>query len=300
MVTDVTETGMKEREKQLRSQNFRSNLSLFFGNKKAVFGTCLLLFFVIVALFGPAVYKYNHNKYAIGPRIGAPTTQYVLGFDEMGRDVMGEIIYGTRASFMIGIFVTLLIVLVGSTIGIVTGYYGGMRDIVLMRITEAFMLIPSLPLILTLAAIIGQKFSNIILILGLTGWTGTARLVRSQTLTIKQRNYVERAKSLGAPDIYIMFRHILPNVFPIIFSNIVLLVQGTIITESTLAFLGIGDPTIPTWGQLLRSARVESAISTGSWWMFVPAGVCIVLLGSSFVFMGYGFDEILNPKLRKR
>lgn len=297
---EMTSEQMHAREKELKRQKRNTNLKLFFGNGRAVFGTILLLIFILLAIFGPVIYHYDHQEYFLGQRIGAPNAEYKLGFDEMGRDVLGAIIYGARASLAIGFFVTLLIVLVGTTIGIASGYYGGLMDIVLMRITEAFMMVPSLPLMLTLAAIFGQKFSNIILILGLTGWPSTARLIRSQTLSIKSRNYVERARALGASGAYIMKRHILPNVFPLIFSEIILLVQNAILAEATLAFLGIGDPTIPTWGQLLRSARIQGAITTGSWWLFIPAGLCIVLLASSFVFIGYGFDEILNPKLRKR
>ncbi|MEG2939468.1 MAG: ABC transporter permease, partial [Oscillospiraceae bacterium] len=255
----MNEQEMLERGKQLKRDKRNKNLKLFFGNKRAVFGVVLLTIFILLALVGPLVYNYEHDGYFLGQRLGAPNSEYKLGFDEMGRDVFGAIIYGARASLAIGFFVTLLIVLVGTTFGIAAGYYGGLLDIILMRITEAFMLIPTKPRILTLAAIMGQKFSNIILILGLTGWTGTARLVRSQTLSIKQRNYVERARSIGASGFYIMRRHILPNVFPLIFSNIILLVQNAIISESTLAFLGVGDPTIPTWGQLLRSAREQGA-----------------------------------------
>lgn len=295
MVMDI-----RAREKELRSQAWRKNFKLFFGNKRAVFGVCLLGLFLILAFVGPMVYEYQHDQYFLGPRIGAPTEEFKLGFDEMGRDVFGAVVYGTRASLAIGVFVALLIVLIGTTVGIAAGYYGGVIDIVLMRVTEVFMLIPSMPLIMTIAAIVGQNFTNIIVILGVTGWTSTARLVRAQTLSIKQRNYVERAKSIGASDFYIMRKHIMPNVFPLVFSNIILLVQNSIILESTLAFLGIGDPTIPTWGQLLRSARESGAISAGYWWLFIPAGICLVGLAASFVFIGYGFDEILNPKLRRR
>jgi peptide/nickel transport system permease protein len=295
---ELKQLKIEERAKKIKK--IVTNLKLFFGSRKAVFGFFLLMVFIAFAAIGPVVYEYHHDGYALGKRLQAPNDKYALGLDELGRDVMGAVIYGARASLAIGFFVTLLIVIVGSFIGILTGYFGGIIDIILMRVTEAFMLVPFMPLVLTLSAIIGQRFSNIIIILGLTSWPGTARLVRSQTLTIKQRNYVERARSLGASSAYIMFRHILPNVFPLIFSEIILLVQGAIIAESTLAFLGIGDPSIPTWGQLLRSAREQGSILVGSWWLFVPAGICIFLLASSFVFISYGFDEILNPKLRKR
>jgi len=300
METNQNIEKLKNREKELKRQKLKKNIKIFFSNKRAVFGVIILLIFVLMALIGPIFYEYDHAVYFLGPRVGNPDEGFKLGFDELGRDVLGAVIYGTRASLAIGFFVTFIIVVIGATFGIAAGYYGGIFDIIVMRITEAFMLIPTLPLMLTLAAIIGQKFSNIILILGLTGWTSTARLVRSQTLSIKQRNYVERAKAIGASDLYIMVKHILPNVFPLIFSNIILLVQNSIISESTLAFLGVGDPTIPTWGQLLRSAREQGAISTGAWWLFIPAGLCLVILASSFVFIGYGFDEIFNPKLRRR
>lgn len=291
---------LKEREKELKRQKIKLNIKLFFSNKKAVFGVVILVFFLLMAILGPLVYEYDHYQYFLGSRVGGPTEEYKLGFDELGRDVLGAVIYGTRASLIIGVVVTLIIVFIGATLGISAGYIGGLYDIIVMRITEAFSIIPTIPLILTLSAIIGQDFKNIVIILGLTGWPSTVRLVRSQTLSIKQRNYVERAKAVGASNTYIMFKHIFPNVLPLIFSNIILLVQNAIISESTLAFLGVGDPTIPTWGQLLRSAREEGAISAGSWWLFIPAGICLVLLASSFVFIGYGFDEINNPKLRRR
>lgn len=291
---------LRKQERALRIRNLRKNISLFFGNKRAVFGVCLLAFFLLVAFVGPLVYEYDHEGYFLGPRIGKPTEHFKLGFDELGRDVFGAIVYGTRASLAIGIFVALIVVIIGTAFGIAAGYYGGVIDIILMRVTEVFMLIPSMPLIMTFAAIMGQSFVNIIIILGITSWTSTARLVRAQTMSIKQRSYVERAQSIGASDFYIMRKHILPNVFPLVFSNIILQVQNAIISESTLAFLGIGDPTIPTWGQLLRSARENGAISSGYWWLFIPAGICLVGLASSFVFIGYGFDEILNPKLRRR
>jgi len=291
---------LRKREKELKRKKLKNNIKLFFSNKRAVFGVSILAFFILMAVIGPLVYDYDHFKYFLGPRVGKPTEEYRLGFDELGRDVFGAVIYGTRASLAIGIFVTLIIVFIGATLGISAGYFGGLYDIVIMRITEAFSIIPTIPLILALSAVIGQSFQNIIIILGLTGWPSTVKLVRAQTLSIKQRNYVERARAVGASNVYIMAKHILPNVFPLIFSNIILLVQNAIITESTLAFLGVGDPTIPTWGQLLRSAREQGAISAGSWWLFIPAGVCLVLLASSFVFIGYGFDEINNPRLRRR
>lgn len=296
----LMEAELKRQEKELRRRKRKANLALFFGNKRAVFGVCLLSFFVIMGFIVPLFYPYDHMGYFLGDRFGKPDAQYVFGFDEMGRDVLGILIYGTRASLIIGVAVTLIVTVIGTAVGVSSGYFGGLYDTIVMRVTEAFMMIPTLPLMMVLAAIVGQKFSNIIWILGLTGWTSTARLVRAQTLSIRQRNYVERARAIGASNIYIMFRHVLPNVFPLIFAELILTVQNAILSEATLAFLGIGDTTLPTWGQLLRSAREVGAVSSGVYWLFIPAGLCIVLLASSFVFIGYGFDEILNPKLRRR
>ena len=165
---------LRKQERALRIRNLKKNFSLFFGNKRAVFGVCLLVFFLLVAFVGPLVYEYDHEGYFLGPRIGKPDEQFKLGFDELGRDVFGAIVYGTRASLAIGIFVALIVVVIGTAIGIAAGYYGGVIDIILMRVTEVFMLIPSLPLILTFAAIMGQSFTNIIIILGITSWTSTA------------------------------------------------------------------------------------------------------------------------------
>jgi peptide/nickel transport system permease protein len=290
----------RERDRMLRNKKIKESLTAFFSNRWAVFGVCLLSLFLLMAYVGPLFYHYDHAEFFLSGRVAPPEGKYVLGFDELGRDVLGAVIHGARASLKIGLFVTLIVAFIGSVLGISAGYFGGLYDTIIMRITEAFMMVPSLPLMLVLAAIVGQKFSNIIWILGLTGWTGTARLVRAQTLSVKQRNYVERARAIGASEIYVMYRHILPNVFPLIFAQLVLTVQNAILSEATLAFLGIGDPSIPTWGQLLRSAREQGAILTGAWWLFIPAGICIVLLASSFVFIGYGFDEILNPRLRRR
>jgi len=151
-----------------------------------------------------------------------------------------------------------------------------------------------------LAALLGSSTRNIIIVLGLTSWTGTARLVRSQTLSVKERPFIERAIAVGAGRGYIMYRHILPNVFPLVFSNTILVTATAILTETTLSFLGLGNPMVPSWGQILRGAFTSGAVSMGAWWFFVPAGLCVIFLVLGFTFLGYSFDEILNPKLRRR
>ena len=231
----------RERDRMLRNKKIKESLTAFFSNRWAVFGVCLLSLFLLMAYVGPLFYHYDHAEFFLSGRVAPPEGKYVLGFDELGRDVLGAVIHGARASLKIGLFVTLIVAFIGSVLGISAGYFGGLYDTIIMRVTEAFMMVPSLPLMLVLAAIVGQRFSNIIWILGLTGWTGTARLVRAQTLSVKQRNYVERARAIGASEVYVMYRHILPNVFPLIFAQLVLTVQNAILSEATLAFLGIGE-----------------------------------------------------------
>ena len=168
-----------------------------------------------------------------------------------------------------------------------------------MRFTDWFLVIPFLPLAIVLAAILGQSLFIIALVIGITTWPGTARVVRAQVLTLKERPYVERARALGAGHRQIIGRHILPNVFPLIFANTILVVAVAILTETTLSFLGLGDPFSVSWGSILESAFAEGAISLGAWWYLVPPGLCIVLVVLGFTMCGYAFDEILDPRLRK-
>lgn len=287
-------------KKSAKRDNIRRFIDTFKGNKMGVLGFYVIVFFIIVAFLGPIIYQYDAQDYGAGDLMAPPTKGFPLGTDDMGRDILGALIYGTKISLMIGIFATLISVCLGTLIGIISGFSGGKVDGILMRFTDGFMVLPKLPLIMVLAALLGSSTRNIIIVLGFTSWTGTARLVRSQTLSIKERQFIERAIAVGAGKRYIMTRHILPNVFPLIFSNTILVTANAILTETTLSFLGLGDPLTPSWGQILRGAFVSGAVSMGAWWFFVPAGFCVIFLVLGFTFLGYSFDEILNPKLRRR
>src|SRR6056297_1247982 len=263
--------------KKVMKRGFLRFVDTFKGNKMGVLGFYIIVFFVIVAFLGPLVYDYDPQSFG-----------------------MGGLIDGAKVSLMIGVFATLISVGIGTFIGVVSGFAGGKTDSILMRFTDGFMVLPKLPLIMILAAFLGSSTRNIIIVLGLTSWTGTARLVRSQTLSIKERPFIERAISVGAGRGYIMTKHILPNVFPLVFSNTILVTATAILTETTLSFLGLGNPMVPSWGQILRGAFTSGAVSIGAWWFFVPAGLCVIFLVLGFTFLGYSFDEILNPKLRRR
>jgi peptide/nickel transport system permease protein len=229
-----------------------------------------------------------------------PNAQHILGTDDMGRDVLANLISGGRISLLIGILATLISMIIGTFIGISSGYFGKGIDNFFMRLTDFFLVIPWLPLMMVLAAILGTNIWNIIFVIGLTSWAGAARVVRSQTLSIKERQFIERTVSIGASHKHIMIKHILPNVFPLIFANTVLVASVAIVSETTLSFLGLGDPSMASWGMMLHYAFESGAASVGAYWFYLPPGICVVAVVLSFTLMGYAFDEILNPKLRGR
>lgn len=265
-------------------------------------GVILLVLVAIVAVLGPVLFPFNPQ--AVGKSaadiLRPPSAQHWLGTDELGRDVFRATLSGARISLLVGLLATAISILVGAVIGLIAGYYPGWLDSVSMRVTDFFLVIPTLPLVIVLAALFGQSLSIIILVIGLTGWPGTARIVRSQVLSLRERQFVTRIRSFGASDVRIIGFHILPNVLPLIFANTVLVIAGSILSEATLAFLGLGDPVHVSWGTMLHFAFVSGATGRGAWWYFLPPGVGIVLVVLGFTLLGHTLDRILNPRLRGR
>jgi peptide/nickel transport system permease protein len=229
-----------------------------------------------------------------------PSFQHLLGTDELGRDILGYLISGSRVSMMVGLLATFISMLIGTVLGIVSGYYDKTMGVIIMRITDFFLVIPWLPLMIVLASIMGTSIWNIIFVIGITSWAGTARVVRSQTLSVKELQFIERAIAIGSNDSHIMKKHILPNVFPLVIANTVLNAAVAITTETTLSFLGLGDVTRPSWGIMLHYAFESGAMSVGAYWYFLPPGICIILVVLAFTFLGFAFDDIVNPKLKGR
>ena len=254
-------------------------------------GVILLLFIVVIAVFGPMLFPFDSKDVGKSAQdiFRPPSAQHWLGTDELGRDVFREVLAGAGFSL-----------LVGAVIGLVAGYRVGWLDSVLMRVTDFFLVIPTLPLVIALAAVFGQSLGIIILVIGLTGWPGTARIVRSQVLSLRERQFVVRVRSFGASDLRIVGLHILPNVLPLIFANTVLVIAGSILSEATLAFLGLGDPVHVSWGTMLHFAFVSGATGRGAWWYFLPPGIGIVIVVLGFTLAGHTLDRILNPRLRGR
>ncbi|ASJ03641.1 peptide transporter [Thermococcus profundus] len=223
-----------------------------------------------------------------------------MGTDYQGRDLWAAIIWGSRVSLVIGITVSLLSTIIGIVYGVTSAYLGGNADEVLMRINELFSSIPSLPILILIGATMGHiPLSMIVLLLVVFGWMGIARISRSMALQIKEQTYVEAARALGAGTGRIIFKHMLPQLLPYAFAVIALNVPIAVISEASLSFLGLGDPTSVTWGQILHDAEVQSAATKGYWWWVLPPGLGIAVVGLTFVLIGTALDRILNPRLRR-
>jgi peptide/nickel transport system permease protein len=188
--------------------------------------------------------------------------------------------------------------LIGGAVGIIAGYFGGKTDVVLMRVTDYFLVIPDVPLMIVIAAIWGRSLTNIIIIIGVIYWTGTARIIRAQVKSVRERVYVRRAQALGASDSRIIFRHVLPQVAPLLVANTVLTVAIAIFAETALAFLGLGDPSLISWGRLNENAFVSNAISVDAWWAIAPPGIAVAVVILACTLLGTAIEDALNPRLR--
>ncbi len=263
-------------------------------------GVVAFVLVVIIAVAGPLLFPFNQaavSSTSAGLLL-PPSGQYWLGTDELGRDVFREFLAAAHVSLIVGLAATAISMILGAAIGIVAGYYGRWIDNTLMRLTDFFLVLPQIPLVIALAAFFGQSLGILILVIGMTGWPTTARIVRSQTLSLRERQFITRVRSLGTPDSRILRVHILPNVMPLIFANTVLVIGGAILAEATLSFLGLGDPVQVSWGTMLHFAFDSGAIGRGAWWYFVPPGIGIVIVVLAFTLTGHAIDQALNPRLR--
>jgi len=298
-------TNPKAIARQRRKDSIRRVWKQFRQNTMGMAGLAILLFFVLIAVFAPLL----ANRCDLSPichpdntALSPPSKEFWFGTDVQARSVLSLTIWGSRVSLVVGLAATVITVVIGASIGLVAGYYGGWRETGLMRVTDWFLVIPFLPLAIVLSVILKPSLYTVIFVIGITSWPSTARVIRAQVLSLKTRGYVERSRALGSSDFHLVTRHILPNVGPLIFANTILIVAIAILTETTLSFLGLGpDPTANiSWGTILEQAFGQGAAFSGYWWWIVPPGVAIVLLVLSFTMIGYALDDILNPKLRSR
>jgi peptide/nickel transport system permease protein len=283
-------------------RSVRTSWGLLWSDRLGRTGVILLVFVIGAAILGPILFPFDPKAVGQSAKdiLQPPSVAYPLGTDELGRQVLWEVIAGARTSLVVGLVATAISMVVGTFIGLTAGYSRGTLGEGLMRVTDFFLVIPTLPLTIVLAAVIGQSLGVIIVVIGLTSWPSTARIVRSSVLSLRERQFVQRIASLGARDRRIVGIHILPNVLPLVIANTVLVIAGSILAEATLAFLGLGDPVNVSWGTMLHFAFQSGAAGRGAWWYIIPPGIGIVVTVLAFTLIGHSLDRILNPRLRNR
>jgi peptide/nickel transport system permease protein len=272
----------------------------FSRNIMGVVGLVMLVIVTLVAIFAHVIAPYDPKavtQITVDDLYAKPGAEHWLGTDDAGKDVLTNLIYGARVSLIVGFFASFISIVIGGTIGITSGFFGGRVDNVLMRFTDIMLVIPDLPLAVVIVALTRPQLINIIFVIGILGWTATARLVRSQTLAVKERKFVLRARAVGAGNWHIIQKHIFPLVLPLIVVNSVLVISLAILSESTLSFIGLGDPTALSWGQMLNYAFSRGAMSAGAWWALVAPGLGIVWVVSGLALLGQGLEQALNPRI---
>ena len=274
-------------------------VSVCFGTPSAVIGTMLLATIVFVALFGTVIAPYDPREVVARPYL-APSAAHWLGTNDIGQDIFSEVLWGTRVSLLIGLIAATAAILVGTLVGVVASLAGGWVDQVLMRITDVVLTLPFLPLAIVLAAFLGPSFWNTALVIALVIWARPARVVRSQGLSICSRTYVEAAHALGGGFVHVLRHHVVPGVIPLALSQFILATSGAILTEASLAFLGLGDPIQKSWGTILYYAQARGAFLNGTWpWWVLPPGLLISATVLGFALVGRSLEGVLMPRLRQ-
>lgn len=262
-------------------------------------GLSLLVLLTSVGALAPWVAPYNPEE-TTGNPFEPPSSRHWLGTNDVGQDLLSEMIYGVRISMTIGFLASAVAISIGTLVGVVAGYFGRWVDAALMRLVDIVLVIPFLPLMILLAAYLGPSFWNIILVIGVLVWARPARVLRAQVLSLRSLEYVDAARAMGASSMRILRRHILPGVLSLALAQFILAASGAILIEAALSFLGLGDPTAKSWGSTLYYAQVRSAFLTGAWkWWVVPPGLLITAAVLGFAFTGFALEEVLNPRLRR-
>jgi peptide/nickel transport system permease protein len=295
---------------RLRLRNARDFGRRYARRTDGVVGAIILLVFAILAI-APEFFvgPLETVTTASGAPLEPPSLEHIFGTDQARRDMLNLTVHGARISMVIGLLATLITIVIGAVVGITSGYVGGRWDQLLMRLTDFFLVLPTFvlaivlsPLILDLIGVDAEVFGIratllvIIIVIGITSWAATARIIRSQALSVRERMFVDRARVIGGSSGHIMRRHILPNVVNLIVANTVLTFAAAVFTETTLAFIGLGDPFAPSWGQLLNNAQSFGAMGLGAWWCIAPPAFCVVVVILAFTLVGNALDDVLNPK----
>ncbi|SFT55350.1 ABC transporter permease [Mesorhizobium sp. YR577] len=281
---------------------FRS-LKLPLSDPFAVFGLAVYATFLLTAIFADAIAPYDPTEilytpeYELASDLRPGEQGFILGTTSLGRDIFSQIVYGTRSALIIGITAAFMVALIGSVVGLVSGYFGGWVDAVLMRLADIAFGIPFLPFVIVLAAFLEPSIWNVVLAMALVLWRDTGRVIRSQVLTLRSRGYVDAARVCGSSDLKIILRHIAPNILPLSFLYGSIAIGWAILTEASISFLGFGDPQSISWGYMLQDAFASQALAKQAYYWFVPPGICIILVVSAGFFITRGYENLLFPKL---
>jgi peptide/nickel transport system permease protein len=275
----------------------RAVLRMLTRRPSAVIGMGLLGAVVLAAVLAPVLAPYGLHE-QVGPVFGPPSWKHPVGLDDGGIDMVTLLMWACRTSLIVGFAATAVSMLIGGTVGVLSGYFGSKTDTILMRITDYFIVIPDVPLMIVVAAIWGPSLFHIVIVIGILLWTSTARVLRAQVKSVRERVYVKRARALGAGHTRIVLRHVLPQVAPLLIANTVLTIAVAIFDETALAFLGLGDPSRPSLGKLIENAFERAAISSGAWWAIVPPGALVAVIILSCSLIGGALEDALNPRLR--
>jgi len=271
--------------------------------KAGMFGFYILIIMTVLAVVGPMIASEDPRIPNTGEQVvlpQPPSWEHPLGTDYQDKDIWSQFLYGAGTSLFVGGFAGFISVAIGALIGIVAGYFGRIWDEILMRVTDFFLVLPWFPLMIVLAAIFGRSLWVVIFVIGISSWAEDARVVRASTLAIREKQFIERSRALGAGDFHIISKHIFPNIFPLLVSISVLMISGAIFSESFLDFFGLGDPNVVSWGWMLERAHEESAMMLFYWWWIIPPSLGIILLIMSFYLIGDTLDEVMNPRLKRR
>jgi len=301
-MSHVTEPG------DVRRRNFfgalRESLRLMAQDSFAVIGLALLAIFVVLAIIGPWLapedpFKAMMTETGRLNRLAPPSPDHPLGTTAFGNDVLSQFLHGFRVALVVGLVAAIAVGLISTAFGVLSGYFGGYVDDFLMRLTDIALSIPTLPFAIVAVALLGPSIGNIILVITLLFWRNGARIIRSAVLTERERVYVKWARAAGASHAHIILSHILPNIVRIVFLWVTMSVAFAILTEASLSFLGLGDPTVVSWGQMLNTAFSSGNLRT-AWWWALPPSLALVLLVSSLYLIGRAYEEQTNPRLRRR
>ncbi|MFB6206344.1 MAG: ABC transporter permease [Haloglomus sp.] len=262
-------------------------------------GIVIMSAIILVAIFAPAIAPYEPRETDYGNAVSPPSAEHLLGTDKAGRDIFSQLVYGARPALKIGLLSAISVAFIGMNVGLIAGYYGGYVDDILMRLVDFAYGIPFTPFIIVLVALWKPSDWTIVGAITLLLWRQTARVVRSHVLNLKEKPFVKSARTIGASDRRIIYRHIAPNVLPLVFLYGSFAIAWAILTEASISYLGFGDPTAVTWGQMLQSAQQSQALARDAWWWFTMPGLGIMLTVISAFLIGRGYEEQLNPELQE-